>query len=62
MEETHVEEEKKRWVTPKSIIHFLIAFILMAGYYYLINVALMKVQGLEFHYLWVSGSGGGGGH
>jgi len=56
------DEEKKKWITGKSLIHFAIAMIVMAGYYYLINVSLMKVQGLEFHYLWVSGEGGGGGH
>ena len=51
-------EEKKKFVTPKSIIWFLIAMVMMAGYYFLINIGLMKVQGLDFFYLWSSGSGG----
>ena len=54
--------EQKKFVTPKSIIWFLIAFACMAGYYFLINIGLMKVQGLDFFYLWSSGSGGGGSH
>lgn len=56
------DEESKGWISGKSIIHFLIAMVIMVGYFYLINFSLMKVQGLEFHYLWVSGEGGGGGH
>lgn len=54
--------EQKKFVTPKSIIWFLIAFACMAGYYFLINIGLMKVQGLDFFYLWSSGSGGGASH
>ncbi len=54
-----IQEEKKRWITPKSILWFIIAFIAMSFYYLLINIGLMKVQGLEFFYLWTSGSGGG---
>ncbi len=54
--------ESKKFVTPKSIVWFVIALICMSGYYFLINVGLMKVQGLDFFYLWSSGSGGGGGH
>jgi hypothetical protein len=54
--------EQKKFITPKSIIWFLIAFACMAGYYFLINVGLMKVQGLDFFYLWSSGSGGGASH
>ena len=52
--------EQKKFITPKSVIWFLIAFACMAGYYFLINIGLMKVQGLDFFYLWSSGSGGGG--
>ncbi len=55
-------DEQKKFITPKSIIWFLIAMVCMAGYYFLINIGLMKVQGLDFFYLWSSGSGGGGGH
>ncbi len=51
-------EEQKKFVTGKSIIWFIIAIVCMAGYYFLINVGLMKVQGLDFFYLWSSGSGG----
>ena len=58
-QETQEEEEKKSLFTVKSVIHFLIAMVIMTGYFYLINYSLMKVQGLEFHYLWVSGTGGG---
>jgi hypothetical protein len=54
--------EQKKFITPKSVIWFLIAFACMAGYYFLINVGLMKVQGLDFFYLWSSGSGGGASH
>ena len=54
--------EQKKFITPKSVIWFLIAFACMAGYYFLINVGLMKVQGLDFFYLWSSGGGGGASH
>ena len=51
-------DEQKKFITPKSIIWFIIALIAMTGYYFLINVWLMEVQGLDFFYLWSSGSGG----
>jgi len=54
-----IQEEQKKWITPKSIIHFLIAMALMSGYYLLINWSLMEVQGLDFFYLWTTGAGGG---
>ena len=57
-----ITEEQKKFITGKSIIWFLIAMVCMAGYYFLINIGLMKVQGLDFFYLWSSGTGGGGGH
>ena len=57
-----ITEEQKKFITGQSIIWFLIAMVCMAGYYFLINIGLMKVQGLDFFYLWSSGSGGGGGH
>ena len=50
-------EEQRKFITVKSITWFIIALITMSGYYYFINWGLMKVQGLDFHYLWVSGSG-----
>lgn len=40
----------------------MIALVAMAGYYFMINVGLMKAQGLDFFYLWSSGGSGGGGH
>jgi len=54
-----IQEEQKKWITPKSITHFLIAMALMTGYYLLINWSLMEVQGLDFFYLWTTGAGGG---
>ena len=57
-----ITEEQKKFITGKSIIWFLIAMVCMAGYYFLINIGLMKVQGLDFYSLWSSGAGGGGGH
>ena len=50
--------EQKKFITPKSIIWFIIAMIVMGGYYFLINIGLMEVQGLDFFYLWSAGSGG----
>ena len=47
--------EQKKFITPKSIIWFIIAMIIMGGYYFLINIGLMNVQGLDFFYLWSSG-------
>ena len=55
-------EEQKKFVTGKSIIWFLIALVCMGGYYFLINIGLMKVQGLDFFYLWSSGAGPAAGH
>ncbi len=55
-------EEQKKFITPKSIMHFIIALIGMAGYYFMINVGLMEVQGLDFFYLWSSGGEVAGGH
>ena len=57
-----ITEEQKKFITGKSIIWFLIAMVCMAGYYFLINIGLMKVQGLDFFYLWSSGAGGATGH
>jgi len=57
-----VQEEQKKFITGKSIVWFIIAFSGMAAYYFFINWGLMKVQGLDFFYLWSSGSGGGAGH
>ncbi len=54
-----IQEEQRKFVTPKSIIHFIIALALMLSYYLLINWSLMEVQGLDFFYLWTTGAGGG---
>ena len=46
-------DEQKKFITPKSIIWFIIAMIIMGGYYFLINIGLMNVQGLNFcHFSW----------
>ena len=58
---SEIQEETRPFITVKSITHFIIALVVMFGYYFLIDWALMKVQGLDFFYLW-SSSGGGGGH
>lgn len=58
---SEIQEEQKKFITPKSIIWFIIALVAMFFYYLLINIGLMKVQGLDFFYLWSSGGGGGGG-
>ncbi|MDA0690329.1 MAG: hypothetical protein O3A78_09025 [Nitrospinae bacterium] len=57
---SEIQEEQKKFITPKSIIWFIIALVAMFFYYLLINIGLMKVQGLDFFYLWSSGGGGGG--
>ncbi|QPJ66456.1 MAG: hypothetical protein G3M78_14040 [Candidatus Nitrohelix vancouverensis] len=62
MSQPIVEDEEKKFITPKSIIWFLIASVGMGFYYLIIDIGLMKVQGLDFFYLWNSGGGGGGGH
>ena len=49
-------KEKKRFVTGKSIIWFTIALACMTCYYIFINWGLMKVQGLDFYYLWNVGA------
>ncbi len=54
-----IQEEQKKWMTPKSIIHLIIALALMSSYYLRINWSLMEVQGLDFFYLWTTGAGGG---
>ncbi|MEE9258128.1 MAG: hypothetical protein V3U37_01190 [Nitrospinaceae bacterium] len=51
-----VQEEQKKFVTGKSITWFLIALIAMSGYYFFLDWGLMKVQGLDFFYLWSSGA------
>lgn len=54
--EEQVQEQPKKFITTKSIIWFIIASIAMIGYYSLINYGLMKVQGLDYMYLWNSGA------
>ncbi len=55
-----IRDDQKPFITAKSIIWFIIAMIACSFYYLLINIGLMKVQGLDFFYLWTSGGGGGG--
>ncbi len=57
---SEIQEEQKPFITGKSITHFIIAMVVMSGYYLLIDWALMVVQGLDFFYLWSTGGGGGG--
>ncbi len=45
-------EKPRKFVTAKSITWFIIASIAMITYYTLINFGLMKVQGLDYMYLW----------
>ncbi len=54
--------EQKKFITGKSITWFIIAFIAVFFYYFFINWGLMKVQGLDFFYLWSSGAGAPVGH
>ena len=51
-----IEEPPKKFITGKSIIWFIIASIAMIAYYQLIDYGLMKVQGLDYLYLWNSGA------
>jgi len=52
---SEIQDETRPFITAKSIIHFTIAAIVMFGYYFLVDWALMKVQGLNFFYLWTTG-------
>lgn len=51
-------EEKKKFITPKSIVHFIIALTVMSLYYLVIDWGLMEVQGLDYFYLWNTGGAG----
>ena len=53
-------EEHRKFITAKSVTWFIIALIGVSFYYLFINWGLMKVQGLDYFYLWTSGAGGGG--
>ncbi|MFQ5673165.1 MAG: hypothetical protein ACE5G9_08725 [Nitrospinales bacterium] len=53
-------QEKKKFITPKSVIHFIIALIAMTAYFVFIDWGLMKVQGLDFYYLWNVGGDAAG--
>jgi hypothetical protein len=55
-------EEQKKFITGKSITWFFIALIAMSFYFFFINWGLMKVQGLDFFYLWSSGASAPVGH
>ena len=52
---SEIQDETRPFITAKSITHFIIAMIVMFGYYFLIDWALMEVQGLNFIYLWTTG-------
>lgn len=56
---SEIQEEPRKFITPKSIIWFIIALVVCSFYYLTINIGLMKAQGLDFFYLWTSGGGGG---
>ncbi len=57
-----MEDEAKKFITGKSIMWFLIAAIAMSFYYLIIDIGLMKVQGLDFFYLWSGGEAAPSGH
>jgi hypothetical protein len=59
---SEIQDEARPFITAKSVTHFIIAVVVMSGYYFLIDWALMSVQGLNFFYLWQSGTGGATGH
>jgi hypothetical protein len=59
---SEIQDETRPFITAKSITHFILALIVMFGYYFLIDWALMEVQGLNFFYLWTSGTGAAAGH
>ncbi len=50
-----INEETKPFVTVKSVSWFVIASVVAVAYYVMIDIGLMKVQGLDFFYLWTSG-------
>lgn len=51
-EQTHpLDDDNKPFLTVKGIVNFIIAAVVMTGYYLLINWGLMEVQGLDFFYL-----------
>ena len=49
-----IEEKPKKFITAKSITWFVIASVVSIGYYIMIDIGLMKAQGLDFFYLWHS--------
>ena len=48
------EETTKKFITAKSVSWFLIASVVSIAYYIMIDIGLMKAQGLDFFYLWNS--------
>lgn len=50
-----ITEENRKFITPKSIVWFLIASVVMVAYYTVVDYGLMKVQGLDYLYLWNTG-------
>lgn len=51
-----IVEENRKFITPKSIVWFLIASVVMIAYYQVVDYGLMKVQGLNYLYLWNTGA------
>ena len=51
-----IVEENRKFITPKSIVWFLIASVVMIAYYTVVDYGLMKVQGLDYLYLWNTGA------
>jgi hypothetical protein len=59
MNQTVTDDKPKQILTAKSITWFLLASIAMVAYYVFIDWGLMKVQGLNFFYLWDAGGSAG---
>jgi len=51
MSQANIAEEPKKGITGKAIVWYVIAQAVMFGYFWLIDMGLMKVQGLDFCYL-----------
>ena len=46
------EETQKKFITAKSVTWFILASAVCIAYYIMIDIGLMKAQGLDFFYLW----------
>lgn len=56
MEQAITDEKPKKFITVKSVTWFILASAVCICYYIFIDWALMQAQGLDFLYLWHSGS------